>query len=93
MWEVRYEGVGGVEECVERDGVECAEEDDDGDGGESSVSDVVHEDNDGWRRVVSRKYVTLHSISSYTFCNTSGIHVAAAFLHLYFITTTPGTRE
>lgn len=47
MWEVCYEGVGSVEECVERDGVECAEEDDDGDGGESSVSDVGHEDNDG----------------------------------------------
>ena len=92
MWEVCYEGVGGVEECVERDGVECAEEDDDGDGGESSVADVGHEDTDGWRRVVSRKYVTLLSISSYTFCNTSGIHVVAAFLHLY-ITTIPESRE
>lgn len=48
--EVRYEGVGGVEECVECDGVDCAEEEDDGDGGESSVSDVGHDDDDGWRR-------------------------------------------
>lgn len=95
--EVRYEGVGGVEECVECDGVDCAEEEDDGDGGESSVSDVGHDDDDGWRRAC---FLEIRDITFYviqcTFLqhvlNTSGIHVVIAFLHLYF-TTIPGTRE